>query len=192
VSLAEADRALAALAPAPFHLPVSGLEAVVEGALAGLEAEDWWVPGLRERVGATLRGVPVDRLVDPRRGARPYKVAPVDGSPANRALVAVGLALGAGGVALVHLGIGSVSDGAFTEALNLAKLRQARVIFLVAVHPLSGEAPLPAQTAASPSKLAEAYGVPTAQVNGRSRTAVREAVTAARAAGGPVLIEASL
>lgn len=192
MNLREADAALAALGPVPFHLPVHGLESVVEGAIGGLEAGDWWIPGLRERVGAALRGVAVDKLVDPRRGARPYKVAPSDGTPANRALIAVGLAIASGGVALVHLGIGSMSDGAVAEALNLAKLRAVRVIFLVAVHPLTADAPLPTQTASSPARLAEAYGVPAVVVDGQSTEAVRAAVAEARASDGPVLIEARL
>ena len=143
-------------------------------------------------MGAALRGVPVDRLVDPRRGARPYKVAPCDGSPANRALFAVGLAIATGGPVLVHLGVGSLSDGAFAEALNVAKLRSAQVVFLVAVHPLGPDAPLPAQSAASATALAGAYGIAAVSVDGRSIEAVRVAVVAAREAGGPTVIEAKL
>jgi TPP-dependent pyruvate/acetoin dehydrogenase alpha subunit len=192
VTLAEADQALAALDPRPFHLPIAGLEAVVEGAIAGLDPGDWWLPGQRERVGGVLRGAPVERLADPRRGARPYKVAPADGSPANRALFAVGMAIASGGPALVHLGVGSLSDGAFAEALNLAKLRSARVIFLVAVHPLGGDSPLPTQSAASASSLARAYDIPAVTVDGRSADAVRAAVAAARETAGPTVIEARL
>jgi TPP-dependent pyruvate/acetoin dehydrogenase alpha subunit len=155
-ALREADAALAS--SGAFHVPVGGVAPIVEGALSGLERGDWWVPGLRERAGGALRGAPTERLHDPSAGARPYKIAPASPSPALRALYAVGLALGSDRCALAHLGIGSVSDGAFTEALNLGALHRARVILLVAVHPLDGDAPLGPQTAASPAALARAYG----------------------------------
>lgn len=187
----EADAALLASSPSPFPLPVTGLEAVVVGALEGLSRGDWWVPGLRERAGAVLRGAPVERLVDGFRGARPYKVAPPTAAPALRALHAVGLAR-TGTPALVHLGIGSVSDGAFAEALNLAALTSAPVLFLVAVHPLDGDAPLAPQTAASPADLARAYGIRSVTVDGSKAGAVRDAVAEARASGAPTVILASL
>lgn len=186
-----ADAQLATEAVTPFPVPISGLEAVVAGALLGLERGDWWVPGLRERVGAVLRDVPLSRLVDGLAGAKPYKVAPPTPSPALRALHAVGLAL-AGNTALVHLGIGSVADGAFHEALNLAALRRPNVLFLVAVHPLGEDAPVGPQLATDPSVLGLTFGIPTVELDGTSATAVRDAVAKAREAGGPHLLIARL
>ena len=186
-----ADAQLADQEVTPFPLPISGLEAVVAGALLGLERGDWWVPGLRERVGAVLRDVPLSRLVDGLAGAKPYKVAPPTPSPALRALHAVGLAL-AGNKVLVHLGIGSAADGAFAEALNLAALRHADVIFVLAVHPLDDDAPLGPQLSAKPAALGAAFGIATVEVDGSSVHAVRDAVVAAREAGGPQLIVAEL
>ncbi len=191
MKLATQDAAFAALNPSPFHLPVGGLTAVVEGAVSGLGRGDWWVPGLRERVGATLRDVPLAKLVDPRHGARQYKVAPAEPS-ANRALYAVGIALATPGTTLVHVGTASTADGAFHEALNIAALRQANVIFLVAVDPLGEGAPLPRQLATTPARLAQAFGIPAVTVDGRSLDAVRNAVVAAREARGPHLIQADL
>lgn len=191
-ALVAQDAAFAALNPSPFHLPVGGLGAVVEGAIAGLGRGDWWVPGLRERVGATLRDVPLGKLVDPRHGARQYKVAPAEPS-ANRALYAVGIALATPDrTTLVHVGTASTADGAFHEALNVAALRQANVIFLVAVDPLGEGAPLPRQLATTPSRLADAFGIRSLTVDGRSVDAVRNAVIAAREARGPHLIQADL
>ncbi|NCG18482.1 MAG: hypothetical protein GWP91_05665, partial [Rhodobacterales bacterium] len=182
-TLQAADAALNASRPLPFPVPVSGLEAVVAGTVLGLERGDWWVPGLRERVGAVLRDPPVDRLVNAASGAKPYKVAPADTAPALRALTAVGLAAAnPARCAAVHLGIGSVADGAFHEALNLAALQQVNVLFVVAVHPLGENAPLGRQSAASPSALATAYGIATTTVDGSSAKDVHVAVTAARAA----------
>ena len=191
-ALREADAALAAAAPTPFPLPVTGLEAVIVGSLAALSRGDWWVPGLRERVGATLRDVPVDRIADGFRGARPYKVAPPTAAPALRALHAVGLAQATGSPVLVHLGIGSVSDGAFTEALNLAALTGAPVIFVVAVYPLGEGAPVGPQAMATPVALAKAHGIATTAVDGSRAAKVRAAVAKALTKGGPHLIEARL
>lgn len=188
-----ADAQLNQNAPRPFPLPVTGLEAVVVGAVLALKAGDWWVPGLRERVGAVLRDVPIERLVDGHDGARPYRVAPPTPSPALRALHAVGLAAAdRDRAALVHLGVGSAADGAFHEALNLARLLGPHVIFVVAVHPLGDGAPVGPQLAASPARLAEAFGIPAAVADGSSARAVYAAVAAARAAHGPQLVEARL
>jgi pyruvate dehydrogenase E1 component alpha subunit len=188
----EADAQLNAASPRPFPIPVVGLQSVVAGALSALDAGDWWVPGLRERVGAVLRDVPVERLVDGQAGARPYKVAPSGPGVASRALTAVGLAHASGRTALVHLGTASTADGAFHEALNLAAALQAPVIFLVAVHPLEGAAPIPTQLHAKPSALAAAFGLATAVVDGNRASAVHDAVAAAKAEAGPHLIEATL
>lgn len=186
-----ADHDLLGRSPTPFPLPIGELAPVVAGAITALEPRDWWVPSMRERVGAVARGVSVDRLVNGRHGARPFRVAPPSPAPALRALIGVGLALSEPGIyALVHLGIGSASDGALPEALNLAALHRANVIFVVSVHPLNG-APLGRQLATRPAKIAEAYGVPASTVSDEA-DAVHAAVTKARQAGGPHLIEVTL
>lgn len=192
--LQAADATLAGLDPVPFHLPVAGLEAVIVGALAGLSDTDWWVPGLRERVGAVLRKVAVERLANAHQaGFKPYHIAPPSPAPALRALYAVGLALASPNrVTLVHLGVGSTADGAFAEALNLAALRKAPVLFLVAVFPLTEDAPLGPQVATAPAALANAYGIPSHTVDGQSAKAVAGAVRQASANGGPHLIQALL
>ena len=185
-----ADRELNASDPAPFPLPIIGLEAVVVGAILALQDGDWWLPGLRERVGAVLRDAPIERLRDGHAGAKPYRIAPPNTSPALRALYAVGLGLD--GFAAVHLGIGSAADGAFHEALNLAALRKSHVCFVVAVHPLTGEAPLGPQLAAEPAALAKAFGIDSVVVDGNDVAAVHAAVSEAREAAAPRLIEARL
>lgn len=191
-SIAAADAALH-----PPGMPgVGELSALVEGALAGLGRADWWIPGPRERGAAVVRGVPIHRLTvdsDGRGGLhaalRSYKVGP---SGSLRALSAVGLALAQPDrAALVHLGVGNAADGVFAEALNLAALRSARVIFVLAWRSLEG-APVPAQLACPPEALAMAYGVTAVRVDGRSAAAVQAAVQAARAQSGPTLVIADL
>ncbi len=191
--LETADAELAHLGPQPFPLPVRGVEAIVVGAVLGLRRSDWWVPGLRERVGAVLRDVPLDRLVDGFAGARPYKIAPPSDHPALRAVTAVGLALAdRSAAALVHLGVGSLADGRFHEALQQASRFRARVIFVVAAHALDGDAPIGPQFSGDPAAFAAAAGVPCVTVSGRDAEAVRAAVVAARETDGPTLILARI
>ncbi|MEQ1569819.1 MAG: thiamine pyrophosphate-dependent enzyme [Myxococcota bacterium] len=188
-----ADAELCARGPRPFPLPIGELLPVVAGAVSALAPGDWWVPSMRERVGAVLRGVPLERLVDGAAGAQPYKVAPPTGSPALRALVAVGLAhADRSGAAVVHLGVGSAADGALHEALNLAALLRPTVVFVVSVHPLGAGAPLGPQIAFAPAALAAVFGIPAVVVDGSDAEAVHAAVSAARTAGGPHLIQADL
>ena len=189
----EADAALQGGEPTPFPLPVGNLLPIVAGTVAALDRADWWVPGLRERAGAAARDVPVERLVDGLLGARPYRVAPPGASGALRALYAVGLALAnPDHHVVVHLGIGSMSDGAAYEALNLAALQQAPVIFVVAVDPLDGDAPLGPQCAAPPARLAASLGIEVTEVDGTSAQAVHGAVRSAKLHPRPHLIEARL
>lgn len=192
-ALRMAEAELAASDPVPFPVGSAGLEAVVAGTVEALRRTDWWVPGLRERVGGVLRGAPVERLRDAGEGARPYRIAPASASPADRAVYAVGLALSdRERAAVVHLGVGSMADGGVHEALNLASLYQPNVVFVVAVHPLDGDAPLARQLGAEPTALAEAFGLPTATVDGTDVDAVRAAVAAVLDARGPHLIQANL
>lgn len=176
------------------ELPLSarGLEAVVAGGFLGLDRHDWVLPGLREGVGAVLRGCPVHHLARLGAGARSYQIAPVSASPANRLLHACGLAM-AGEQVLVFLGQGSASYGAFHEALNIAALHRLDIIFLVSCWDLEHpESPLARQVAGSLSAKALSYGVRGRTVDGGLVTEVLSAVTDARAQGGPHLIEARL
>ncbi len=191
--LREADAALQAGPTKPLPVPLGNLEAIVAGSLAALSAGDWWIPGLRERVGGILREVPLDRIYDSRQGARPYRIAPTDPSPAQRALIAVGAAhANADQCALVHLGISALGDGDLHAALNLAGVLRPNVIFVLAHQLLSEDAPIGPQTSAKPSALAKAHGLTTKSVDGHSAKAVKSAVASAKKKGGPHWIVADL
>jgi len=190
-ALIEAEARLAALSPTPFPLPLGATAPIVEGAFGGMKKSDWIVAGMRERIGAVLRGCPPERLVDGRAGARPYKLAPVSEAPGTRALHAVGLALASGQPVLCMLGLASAATGDVYEALNTAVLTSAPVIFLVTVQDLGDDAPVGPQLATSPTQIAEAFGIPTVTVSGTT-DAVRDAVSAARDSGATTLIQATL
>ncbi|MFK7931728.1 MAG: thiamine pyrophosphate-dependent enzyme [Myxococcota bacterium] len=194
MSLAKHLQTLQAL-PAPTDpttLPMTGLQAVVAGTVSALPDGAWWVPGLREHAGCVLLDVPEARRADPYTGAAPYRVAPVTPSPANRALHAVGLAHASGNPAIVHLGVGSVADGAFVEALNLAALLGAQATFIVAEIPLDAGAPVGPQSAAGTTALAEAHGIAVFSADGNNARSVQQAVQAAAASGAPAVVVATL
>jgi 2-oxoisovalerate dehydrogenase E1 component alpha subunit len=178
-TLVEAEARLQDLGPVPFALPLGRLAPIVEGAFAGMKKSDWVVPGPRERIGAALRGCPPERLVHAHAGAKPYKVAPSSSAPGTRALHAVGLALADGAPVLCFLGMASAASGSFAEALNVAALSAAPVIFLVTVQRLDDSAPVGRQLAASPAAIAQAFGIANARVAG-DVDSVRAAVAKAR------------
>ena len=154
-ALKKAEAELAALCPPTAAIPLGPMSPVVEGGFMGMNKSDWVVCGARERIGAVLRGAKPERLVNPHQGARPYKLAPVSDAPGNRALHAVGLALGAGAPVLCILGSASAASGGFAEAMNTAVLTGARVIFLLATTPIEDDAPVGRQLAGDPIVLAK-------------------------------------
>ncbi len=174
--------------PAPLPVPVGDLAPAIVGALSALEVGDWWVPGLRERAGGVLRGAPEERLSS-LHGARPYRMAPISLAPALRALYAVGLAdSDSSRAVLVHLGPGSIADGAFYEALNLAVRRKAHVLFLVNLPSFGENTPVSAQLNGDISAIAAGFGIPVHRVDRNDANAVRAGVSQARLSTGPQLI----
>ena len=95
---------------------------------------------------------------------------------------------------LVLLGDGATSEGDIHEALNFAAVWKAPVVFLVQNNGYAISVPLAKQTAApSFAHKAIGYGMPGELVDGNDAaavyTAVARRVDAARAGGGPTLIE---
>ncbi len=190
-TLSAAEATIASLSPTPYPLPLGPLTPVVAGAFAGMKKTDWVVTGIRERVGAVLRGCAPERLVDGYAGARPYRVAPVSDAPGTRALHAVGLALGSNRPVLCFLGPASTASGSFYEALNAASLSGAPVIFLVTLMPLGDDAPVGTQLGTSPANIATAFGMQVHETKPTIKT-VTSAVAKARKIGKPSLIQVLL
>lgn len=187
----QAEQQLAALGPLPFPIPLGRLAPAVEALFRAWPRGEWILAGPRERVGAILRGCPAERLVDPAQGARPYKLAPVGSRPASRALHAVGLARGSGAPVLCLLGAAGTATGDLHEALNLAVLTGAPVVFVVLDPPLSPDAPLARQLGPSLEALATAFGLGTASLSAEADAAdIQAALLAARerCAAGPQLL----
>jgi 2-oxoisovalerate dehydrogenase E1 component alpha subunit len=184
-----------------------GQDACQVGAAIALRGQDWLFPTYRDSVAIITRGVDAAETLallrgDWHCGYDPYehRVAPQCTPLATQALHAVGLAhaatlQGRDQVALTLLGDGATSEGDTHEALNLAGVWKAPVVFLVQNNGYAISVPLAKQTAA-PTLAAKGigYGVPALLVDGNDAAAVyaaaREGVERAAGGGGPTLIEA--
>lgn len=182
-----ADAALNALGPQPFPLPLGPLAPIVAGAFRGMSKGDWAFSGPRGRVGAILRGCTPARLTNPTTGARPYKLAPASDAPGSRAIHAVGAALATSRPTLCLLGAASVASGAFHEALNVAALTGAPVVFVVTMQEITDDAPIGRQVVADPTALARAHGWQTYTPQA-TEDSVYQAVSEAREARAPALV----
>jgi pyruvate dehydrogenase E1 component alpha subunit len=190
------------------YSPVNGEEAAVIGSAWALDpARDWVVPYYRElpamlRMGYTLeralrylKGLPGGNHMAPGVNLLPHQIGLAAQLPQ-----AVGLAWGlrhqgADGVVLTYFGDGASSEGDAHEALNLAGVRRAPVVFVLKNNGWAISTPVERQTAAETfAARAEGYGMPGEVVDGNDLFAVhdacRRAVERARAGEGPTLIEA--
>ncbi|NUP37824.1 MAG: pyruvate dehydrogenase (acetyl-transferring) E1 component subunit alpha, partial [Streptomyces sp.] len=161
----------------------------------------------RDCVALVSRGIdPVEALTllrgDAHCGYDPvrHRTAPQCTPLATHAAHATGLAhgerlKGADTVALALVGDGATSEGDFHEALNLAGVLKAPVVFLVQNNGYAISVPLSEQCAApSLAYKGVGYGIRSEQVDGNDAAAVlavlSTAVEDARAGGGPWLVEA--
>lgn len=184
-----------------------GQEACQVGAALALRDTDWLFPTYRDCVALVSRGIdPVEALTlmrgDGHCGYDPvrHRTAPQCTPLATHTAHATGLAhgerlKGADTVALALVGDGATSEGDFHEALNLAGVLKAPVVFLVQNNGYAISVPLSAQCAAPGlAYKGVGYGVRSEQVDGNDAAAVLAVLTAAvedaRAGGGPWLIEA--
>src|SRR3954447_10259860 len=190
------------------YSPVNGEEAAVVGSAFALDpARDWVVPQYRElpamlRQGYTLqraleyiKGLPRGNHMAPGVNVLPYQI-----SLAAQIPHAVGLAWGlrhqgSDGVVMVYFGDGASSEGDAHEALNLAGVRRAPVVFVLKNNGWAISTPVDKQTAAASfAARAAGYGIAGELVDGNDLFAMHDACTRAveraRAGEGPTLIEA--
>lgn len=134
-------------------------------------------------------------IADPRLGIFGANGIVAAGLPiANGAAVASQLR-DDGTVVVAFFGDGAAAQGAFHEALNLAAIWQLPVIFFCENNGYSEFSPTRTQQAASLKRRAKGYALPYVPVDGNDAVAtaicMQDMVLAARAGGGPVLVEAS-
>ena len=186
-----------------------GEEATQAGPMLALRERDWVFPSYRQNAVGLLRGLPASVPLAYRRGyggahgfwnPRRYRVAPMCVPIGTHLPHAVGVALaaklsGEDICSLVWFGDGATSEGDFHEAMNFASVFAAPVIFFCVNNQWAISTPFSRQTAtATVAEKAAAYAMPALRVDGFDPLAcwwaTREAVSRARAAGGPTLIEA--
>jgi len=189
------DRVLSRLAKQgtlPPHQSCTGEEAVLVGAAAAMDPNDWIFWGRQVNAAALLRGVSTETLfsyelfgLNPEAIAAQNVVISTAGA-ATRVPHAVGLAHAGqhdNRVVLCELGNGVITDGDFHVGLTFAGVLNAPVVFVVR-----------SDDPRDMSLRGAGYGIHTDRVSGDDPEAVqktvRSAVDRARAGNGPTLIEA--
>jgi len=115
--------------------------------------------------------------------------------PVMNGIAMAGRYLGQKIVAMTWIGDGGTSTGAFHEGLNLAASQKAPLVLIVENNQWAYSTPVSRQVPLRDlADRAKAYGIASAIVDGNDVVAMervtRDAVSAARAGQGPVLIEA--
>lgn len=190
------------------YSPGTGQEASIIGSAMAVDpTRDWIVPQYRELMATVHHGLPLEVIsaqylgkIAPARIPDGVKVLPNQVSIAAQLPQATGLAWGLrlrgeDSVVLTYVGDGGSSEGDFHEALNLAGIKRAPIVFFLSNNQWAISTPRSVQSAASSFALrAAGYGFEGVQVDGNDVMAVYDvavaAVERARAGGGPTLIEA--
>ncbi|MCB9527357.1 MAG: pyruvate dehydrogenase (acetyl-transferring) E1 component subunit alpha, partial [Myxococcales bacterium] len=190
---------------ARVYTPFLGQEAAQLGCVAAMQRDDLLVPTFRDTAAMLFHGVPLDDLILFWMGYEEAHLGfghtlPLAAPIATHLPHAVGLAHaatldGSRRAAVVMFGDGATSKGDFHEALNLAAVLRAPVVFFCQNNQWAISTPLAAQTAQHDiAAKAAAYALPGERVDGNDADAVERAVLVAleraRRGDGPTLIEA--
>lgn len=187
--------------------PGIGQEACSVGSVMPLDrSRDWFVPQYREAAGQLLHGLPLVQAFLWHMGSPlgfripgHLRMLPFNAAVAGQIPHATGLAWGlrlrgSDAVVVVHFGEGATSQGDFHEAINMAGVLKAPVIFFCQNNCWAISTSRDLQTASETiAQKGLAYGVPGIQVDGNDLFAIvavmQEAVGRARRGDGPTLIE---
>jgi pyruvate dehydrogenase E1 component alpha subunit len=187
--------------------PALGQEASVIGSAMALDpARDWMVPQYRELMAVVHHGHPLENItaqylgkVGSSRIPDGVNVLPTQVALAAQLQHATGLAWGLqlqgkDAVVLAYIGDGGSSEGDFHEALNLAGVVKAPIVFFLQNNQWAISTPRRLQSATESFALrGPGYGLPGVEVDGNDVLAVYdttvEAVERARSGEGPTLVE---
>jgi pyruvate dehydrogenase E1 component alpha subunit len=198
-----------------LHLYI-GQEAVATGAIDALRPDDYLVTHYRDHGHALARGLDPNRVMAELYGRSTGVTGGRGGSMhlfdvsksfmggyaivAGHMPLACGLALaeqykGTERIVVNFMGDGSVNEGEFHEALNLASVWKLPVLFICENNLYGmGTAMRRVSALVEVYKRAEAYGIDAEQVDGMDVIAMREAVSrlaaGVRAGNGPAFLEA--
>ncbi len=186
--------------------PLLGQEAAQVGSARALAGDDYAFVSYRENGVAYCRGAEPATMLQQMRGAAPSSWTPSELNLSAlqiiigaHALHAVGYALGMRmdgetGATIAYLGDGATSQGDVSEAFVFAASYHLPVVFFVSNNQWAISEPVTRQSTVPLYRRGEGFGVPGVQVDGNDVLAVlaatRQALAAARAGGGPQLIEA--
>lgn len=200
--------------PGFIHLYI-GEEAVATGICSNLNPDDYVTSTHRGHGHAIAKGIPMGQVfaeiwgkpngTNGGRGGSMHIYEPSYGFLGTNGIVAASVPLGAGAalgaqirktnqVAVSFFGDGAVNNCAFHEGINMAAIWDLPVVFVCENNLYATETPLSKVTKNTDvSSRASAYGIQGALVDGNDVLAVydagREAITRARAGGGPTLLE---
>ncbi|WP_135820150.1 pyruvate dehydrogenase (acetyl-transferring) E1 component subunit alpha [Halostella litorea] len=190
------------------YAPMEGQEAAQVGAAAALSERDYCFPTYRDHAMYLQRGYDLAEVVRHLLGEGNYvdrsdgdvRTFPPTIPIATQLPHAVGVGMAArysgdDAVALASFGDGATSEGDFHEALNIAGVFEAPVVFFCQNNGYAISVPTERQTAtATIAEKADAYGIEGVRVDGNDVVAVHDvvsdAVERARNGGGPTLVEA--
>jgi pyruvate dehydrogenase E1 component alpha subunit len=189
------------------YAPLSGQEAASVGSSFALDpSEDWLVPQYREQLAMLHWGLPLGTYLLQRYGHPKGAELPSPGTlyPQQVALAAhlphaVGLAWGLRlrgepGTVVCHFGDGASSEGDAHEAMNLAGVQKAPVVFVCQNNGWAISVPLHRQTAGTIAARAAGVGIAGERVDGNDvlamYAATADARARARAGDGATLLEA--
>jgi pyruvate dehydrogenase E1 component alpha subunit len=189
------------------YSPGIGQEASIVGSAMAVDpARDWMVPQYRELMATVHHGLPLEVItaqylgkIAPARIPDGVKVLPTQVSIAAQLPHATGLGWGMrlrgeDAMVLAYVGEGGSSEGDFHEALNLAGVTRAPIVFFLQNNQWAISTSRRVQSATSSFALrAAGYGFEGVQVDGNDVMAVYDVVIAAveraRKGGGPTLVE---
>jgi TPP-dependent pyruvate/acetoin dehydrogenase alpha subunit len=192
-----------------------GQEAVSVGATAAMRPEDVLTNTYRGHGQALARGMPPERAFAELMGRSSGVAGGVGGSMhlvdfsvgniGSNAIVGAGLPIAVGAamsfklrgearVAVTFFGDAATNIGTFHEALNMASVWQAPVVFVIENNLYGEFSPVRETTPIDDlARRADAYAMPGLVVDGQDvgvvNAAVGEAIERARGGGGPTLLE---
>ena len=198
-----------------FH-PCVGQEATAVGGCWAIRRDDWLTCTYRGHGQALAKGLDVKAAMaemlgratgcSKGKGGSMHFTDVSAGLLGANAIVAAGIPHAAGAalaaklrgqprVALTYFGEGAVNQGVFHETLNLAAVWQLPLILLCENNLYSEMTPIHETSSVTEmTRRGEAYGIPSARIDGNDVEAVyacvEEAAARARAGGGPTFIEA--
>jgi pyruvate dehydrogenase E1 component alpha subunit len=198
----------------PVHLSI-GQEAVAVGTCAALQPQDLVFGTYRSHAFYVAKGGDLAQMFAELYGrigggckgkaGSMHLAAPEVGFMGSSAVVsstiphAVGAAFaakrrGTGQVCVAVMGDGALEEGVAAESLNFAALHKLPVLFVCENNGLAVHAPITTRQSFTPCGLAEAFAIPTRQVeNGMDfmgiRSVIGDAVAQVRAGTGPYFVE---